>query len=286
MASLPSQTSWRRSSPSEQSLSEPIETPSDSSSCQPESSSQSFILNNPNMAQLPDSSNVEKAPAPEPPASQPPTQEIRTCWICQQDSGDDTPGQQWRRPCPCSLTAHDECLLEWISSEEAPRPGDIATARQIKCPQCQAPIKIERPRDYLVLTTGKIQFIAKSLVAPTAVSAFLGCFYSGFLVYGVNTLHVVFGAEEAARIMAPSPYDMGILNAFKMRAGSHAVRKIFKIMDPFLPSVDSLPNWKLFVGLPLIAPSLVLLRTTVADKLFTVLPITVRIVQCSLCSSS
>jgi hypothetical protein len=279
MASLPSPASWRRSSPSEQSSQEAVDiTPVSSTASQTESSSQ-VILNDPHIAESSPPTNIEQEEASQAKAPQPPPQEIRTCWICQQESTEDRLGQEWRTPCPCSLTAHHECLLEWVTSEEAPRRGDIATSHQLKCPQCQAPIRIQRPRDYIVLTAGMIQSLAKTLVIPTALSAFVGCFYSGFLVYGVNTLHVVFGPEEAMKIMAVRPGGMGFLTELRLSGGSQFVQNLFKATDPFLPSMDSFRNWKLFIGLPMIAPSLVLARTRMADLIFAVLPITVRGMQ-------
>lgn len=273
MASLPSQASWRRSSSSQQTNSESIETSSNNRS-QPASSFEPFSLNTPQESEAFSTFANEASPMP---ASSPPTTEVRTCWICQQDSTDDTPGQEWRSPCPCSLTAHNECLLEWITSEEAPKPGDIQTTHVIKCPQCQAPIKIQRPRDFLVQAAGAVQSLAKIFVVPTAASALVGCFYSGFLVYGVNTLHVVFGSREAARLMTPSPRYLRFWGDERLSILTKVVPTILKNLDPFFPSLESQFNWKLFVGLPLIAPALVLLRTTVADKFFSVIPVTVRL---------
>lgn len=57
-----------------------------------------------------------------------PSEEImsRRCWICQGDDVEDETPREWRSPCQCSLTAHEECLLEWVSSQEAPRNGEMA----------------------------------------------------------------------------------------------------------------------------------------------------------------
>ena len=45
-------------------------------------------------------------------------------------------------------------------------------------------------------------------------------------------------------------------------------------MDPFFPTADKLSktNWKLFVGLPFIAPSLVLLRLNLGERIFNLIP--------------
>jgi hypothetical protein len=202
--------------------------------------------------------------------------EVRTCWICQQEDTDDTPETlDWRTPCPCSLTAHDSCLLEWIANKEAPKPGNIASTKKIFCPQCQAEIKIERPQDYLVIAADKVQSVAKIMILPTALSAVLGCFYSGFMVYGMNTLNIVFGPEEATNLLAPSLSDLETSFQIRRRPSTQILQRFIKSIDPFLPISECFTNWKLFVGLPLIAPALVLSRTKVADQVFAILPITV-----------
>lgn len=273
MASFASQASRQRSSP-EQTAEQPSQdTPQQSTP------SESFVLN-PRPAAEESTSSAIQASQPNPEASQ---EEVQRCWICQQDSTEDDPGAEWRRPCPCSLTAHDSCLLEWIVAEEAPRPGELATTRNIVCPVCHAEIKIDRPRDYLVLATESVQRIARALVIPTALSSLFACFYSGFLMYGINSLQMVFGHDEAFRIMAlAGTRNFHALDQLRPGNTSHTLQMVSRVLrrasmsfDPFLPSADWMAHWKLFVGLPLIAPSLVLSRTKLADPFFTIIPVTV-----------
>lgn len=189
------------------------------------------------------------------------------------DATDDTPENSvWRRPCPCSLTAHDECLLEWITSQEAPKPGEMATTQKLVCPVCQAPIKVERPWDPLVAAADFVQRCTKTLMWPAGLSALAGCFYSGFLVYGVNALYLVFGQAEARRLLMPSPQDLNARAMIQDSAFLRAIIKFMKISDPFLPTM---PGVKLFLGLPMILPALVLSRTRLADQIFAILPISV-----------
>lgn len=275
MTSIPSQASRRRSS-----LEQTAEPLPQGPSSQPESSPETFILNTQPVSSEPTSSDI---PLHQPP--QTPTQEPRRCWICQQDSTEDPPDTEWRNPCPCSLTAHEQCLLEWITSEEAPRPGELASTRHIVCPQCHTEIQIERPRDYLVLTVEGIQRVAKVLILPTALSSVFACFYSGFLMYGINTLQMVFGRDEAYQIIALwGTRDLQVANQIQpdqsglsLHTVSRFLRRVSMSFDPFLPSADFIPHWKLFVGLPLIAPSLILSRTRLAEPFFATIPVTVRL---------
>lgn len=192
----------------------------------------------------------------------------RRCWVCQQEDTEDTPENDvWRTPCPCSLTAHDTCLMEWISNEEAPRPGDIARSRLIRCPQCRAEIKIQRPRDYLVIVFEAIQRLANAMVLPGAAASLIVCTYAGLLVYGVNTIKVVFGSEDALRILQASTTH----RTDKIWSATRILANIVKPFDLLLPSTYPLDSLKVFIRTPLIAPSLIILRTRWAHRAFSFL---------------
>ncbi|RDL42158.1 uncharacterized protein BP5553_02137 [Venustampulla echinocandica] len=194
--------------------------------------------------------------------------DIRRCWICQGDETEEAPGTSiWRKPCPCSLVAHDECLLEWIADAEAPKPGELASPHQIVCPQCKAEIKIERPQDLVVTMFDRAQTLATACILPTALSGIVGCCYSGLVVYGFNIIHIVFGPEDASRLLA------------SMRGTQYTHRTslmqwldtLISNTDPFLPGLGAISNWKAWLTLPLIGPGLVLLRTKMADYTFPLL---------------
>ncbi|CCU74569.1 unnamed protein product [Blumeria hordei] len=190
---------------------------------------------------------------------------LRKCWICQQDDADDTPeNSTWRKPCPCSLTAHDTCLLEWVSNEEAPKPGEIARKRQIQCPQCKARINIQQPQDYVVDAVEMFKRLSRTILVPVAATAsVLTCTYAGLLLYGMNVVRVVFGDAEAQRLLQSQARPTGIM---------WTVSQLFvggmKSFSPLIPTFQAYSISKVFVGVPLIAPSLVLLRTRWADKAF------------------
>lgn len=279
MASLPSpsQSARRRSSPSEQSSSSHIHQQSENAAYH---SSSAQGEREPVLLSSPDNSKslVRGVSTGTSTSAPPPASESRCCWICQQEDTEDTPEtSEWRSPCPCSLQAHEDCLIEWIASQEAPKPGDLASTVSVACPQCKAEIKVKRPKDYLVLAVDRIQRLAKAFVLPTALSAVAGCFYSGLLVYGVNTINIVFGREEARRILAPRIQDVRFFGSLRDTPIGRFLVAVVEPMDPFFPSFETLANWKLYIGLPLIAPSLVLSRTHSVDQVFAVLPITVSV---------
>ncbi|KAH7304864.1 hypothetical protein BKA65DRAFT_470543 [Rhexocercosporidium sp. MPI-PUGE-AT-0058] len=250
----PSQAPRRRSYPAEENSSSTA--PEASARQQDTSECLSIPLNFPQRSAAEPSAIEASKSLPEP-------TESRRCWICQQDDTDDKPeDSEWRRPCPCSLTAHEDCLLEWIADQEAPKSGDLVPTSSIICPQCKTEFNIQRPRAPLIDLYGIIQHTVKSLLLPTAVSGLVGCLYSGLLVYGLNTTCMVFGTSEARSLLGGS-ITLGKFNPItfngKMGRALHA-------LDPFFPTTLWARNYGLLLSLPLVGPSLILLRTSLADQ--------------------
>jgi hypothetical protein len=261
MASAPSQASQRRSSPSER----PASPHASPSIARTQSSPDSDVVV---VGASQPGSAAGSIPQPKTAAA-----EIRRCWVCMGDETDDPENNIWRSPCPCSLIAHESCLLEWIADKESPPPGQIAHTHEIKCPQCQTPLKILRPRDPLVTLTDGVQRIARSLILPTALCGVVGCFYSGFLSYGANTLALVFGTDAANALLAQPTFNSihtSHIARWLQVAGDHGLRA-FGQLFPFFPRVRSPANIPYYLGLPLIGPSLVLWRTSFGDIGFSML---------------
>lgn len=208
------------------------------------------------------------ATSPRPSMSQP---EPRHCWICLQDEGEDNQNTSaWKSPCPCNLRAHEECLLEWITELEvtSSRQGQIP-ATKILCPQCKAEIKIQRPREIIVFLTDVVRRSARLFVVPAGISAIVGCLYSGSMVYGLNAVHLVFGSEDAHRLLATA--GASAVSSWEVRWYERLVR-LLRATDPFLPVVAR-RNWHIWISLPFIAPGLILSRTALADPIFSILPV-------------
>jgi hypothetical protein len=200
-------------------------------------------------------SSTFAAPPPEP----------KRCWICQQDETEDTPeSTRWRKPCPCSLDAHDSCLLEWVASEEAPKKGELAQSKKLLCPQCGTEIKIQRPRDVIVSLAEMITKIAKTSVVPTALTGILSCTYSGLWLYGYTSMNMVFGVEDTRALFGYAMYD-------DSGESLSWLNRTVAIVNPFYLTRGLVhPNhgnrWFIYIGLPLVAPALVLNRTKLLDQ--------------------
>ncbi|QGA12849.1 hypothetical protein EYB26_000494 [Talaromyces marneffei] len=125
-------------------------------------------------------------------------EEPRKCWICYSDETEDLPhSSEWRSPCPCALTAHEACLLDWLAELENPRTrrqnrGDV----RLQCPQCKSKIVISRPRSYVVDIVRACERLAGKLVIPGLVFTFAGTIWAGCCAHGVYSMYLVFGTEE------------------------------------------------------------------------------------------
>jgi hypothetical protein len=217
--------------------------------------------------------------------------EPRHCWICLQDEGEeeDQDKHEWRSPCPCNLQAHEECMLEWIADREAEDARGGRTTSTILCPQCKSEIKVQRPRDIIVSLYGIVRSIGRLLIIPTGLSAVTGILYSGSMVYGINTFYLIFGEDVAHDILYGNNgqrklfEDGWLLSKLAERISHHLsgwqspLLKLFNITDPFMPYYTTAEAAKLFFGMPLIAPALIISRTSLAEHAFAILPITVSV---------
>ncbi|GAB0135085.1 hypothetical protein EsDP_00003436 [Epichloe bromicola] len=79
-----------------------------------------------------------------------PADATRRCFICLTDEDpSDTPGD-WVDPCPCTLEAHQDCMLSWVLDCER-------RSKPLVCPVCKSAIEMEGPRDLLVAFNDLVQ---------------------------------------------------------------------------------------------------------------------------------
>ncbi|KAL2868302.1 RING finger domain protein [Aspergillus lucknowensis] len=171
------------------------------------------------------------------------TEEPRKCWICYTDETEDTPlNSEWRSPCPCALTAHEACLLDWLADLENPRARK-RNGRNAKmvCPQCKTEIIVTRPRSYIVDIVRLVERVAGRLVLPGMVFTLAGTVWAGCCAHGVYSMYFVFGTEEAKHILEEA--------------------------------ADGTWNSGLNLGLPLIPLVLIFSRTRYAEGLLPAIPV-------------
>lgn len=169
--------------------------------------------------------------------------EPRKCWICYTDETEDSPlNSEWRSPCPCALTAHEACLLDWLADLENPRARK-RNGRNAKmvCPQCKSEIVVSRPRSYIVDIVRLFERVAGRLVLPGMVFTLAGTVWAGCCAHGVYSMYFVFGTEEARQILEET--------------------------------ADASWNSGLNLGLPLIPLVLIFSRTRYAEGLLPAIPV-------------
>ncbi|KAF7525260.1 hypothetical protein PCG10_005145 [Penicillium crustosum] len=169
--------------------------------------------------------------------------EPRKCWICYTDETEDSPlNLEWRSPCPCALTAHEACLLDWLADMENPRSrksnGGGVT---MMCPQCKTEIVVTRPRSYVVDVLRLVERVAGRLVLPGMMFTVAGTVWAGCCAHGVYSMYLVFGTEEAKQIMEET------------------------MEGPWNPGMN--------IGLPLIPLVLIFSRTRYAEGLLPAIPV-------------
>ncbi|KAJ5792856.1 uncharacterized protein N7503_008834 [Penicillium pulvis] len=169
-------------------------------------------------------------------------EEPRKCWICYTDETEDSPlNLEWRSPCPCALTAHEACLLDWLADLENPRSRRRNGDAKMQCPQCKSEIVVTRPRSYIVDSLRMMERVAGRLVLPGMVFTVAGTVWAGCCAHGAYSMHLVFGSEEARHILEDS------------------------VDGPWNPGMN--------LGLPLIPLVLIFSRTRYAEGLLPAIPV-------------
>ena len=198
--------------------------------------SQTVLLDNPSVTPESQETEVENAQP-----SQPSEEEPAKCWICFEDTTEDSPASsRWRSPCSCALTAHESCLLDWVANLEAPSSRRSAgKSAKVQCPQCKKDIVIARPRNYVLEALKVVDRGASKLVVPGILTVVMGCIYTGATIHGVASTALIFG-EKDFRALIGNPNRLSAKSLF---------------------------------AFPLIPLVLILSRTTIADGLLPALPI-------------
>lgn len=138
-----------------------------------------------------------------PPLAPAESESVKRCWICYEDSTEDdtTDPPRWRSPCPCSLVAHERCLLEWIADKELTRGSMAESNKKLQCPQCDAEIKLYRPTSHFLTWMRRGDRIFSQLALPACAAALVGSVMLGAYHHGLWSVRILFGERDAAYIL-------------------------------------------------------------------------------------
>ena len=153
-------------------------------------------------------------------------EEPRRCWICfdeeYKNDKENNNNNVWVKPCQCSLTSHEQCLLDWIAENQktaarrrtmtpagiaeviqSPQTRHQQNSRQIKvsCPQCATPYVIaDHTSQTLIILTTLDRLIHAA--APYITLLGLGC--SALVTsttFGAYTVMNFLGPEQSEQLM-------------------------------------------------------------------------------------
>lgn len=141
------------------------------------------------------------APAPRRTVSSLPGE--KTCWICYETSLE-SPHRPFIHACNCTLLAHPDCLLEWIST----RPSTSSTTSP-RCPVCATLIIVtqDQPKFLKIYRNSILKLHKLSIVATLGGIAASGWFVAS--AYGMWALRVFMG-DRVANALLERNYSRGI----------------------------------------------------------------------------
>ncbi|KAK0718068.1 hypothetical protein B0T26DRAFT_619235, partial [Lasiosphaeria miniovina] len=128
------------------------------------------------------------------------TADQHVCYICLQTDADN-PGATFVNPCPCSLEAHEECMLRFIAeTEQQKRSGRSKGA--MRCPACKEPIYVDEPYDAFLALRDNL-YRRYSGLSPLVLVTIFGCgSIAGSAWYGWSAAQTFAGPEAIERWMA------------------------------------------------------------------------------------
>lgn len=160
------------------------------------------------------------------------------CFICLLNDTE-TPDASWVNPCPCTLEAHEDCMLRWVAETEQ---SSSRPKQGLRCPACNARIRVDEPFDSVVFVRERLHR-AYSRTSPLILLTLVlsgGIAGSGW--YGLTAAHVFAGSDATTKWLG-----------LQALVGRH----------PDVPLWRWMPFWKLngkIWVLSLIAPALTLGR--------------------------
>lgn len=118
----------------------------------------------------------------------------KTCFICYEDEGEEGSSHgKWVHPCKCSLVAHEDCLLHWISVSKPTASQTVP----VTCPQCAAPYTIAQLNFPLLNLIEKVEDVwAKNVGRLLAVGAGVGT-WTLLSLYGIWAIRKFVGDRVA-----------------------------------------------------------------------------------------
>ncbi|UPL03678.1 hypothetical protein LCI18_014612 [Fusarium solani-melongenae] len=127
----------------------------------------------------------------------------RRCFICLTDQDPEDPPGSWVDPCGCTLEAHQDCMLSWVTDCER-------SNKPLQCPVCKDRIQLEGPWDPVVALTDVVASkFTRASPFMLLGSVTLGVQFS-LQMYGALALYCFSGREALTEfILGPEVWTHG-----------------------------------------------------------------------------
>lgn len=119
------------------------------------------------------------------------------CFICLQNEND-TPDATWVHPCPCTLEAHQDCMLQWVAEMEV---SNRRSKNGLQCPACKSPITVEEPYDAIVALRNRFNRKFSRISPGLLVLIVSECSVVGAASYGFAAITVFAGRRAVASMV-------------------------------------------------------------------------------------
>ncbi|KAK1831797.1 hypothetical protein QBC39DRAFT_79972 [Podospora conica] len=185
------------------------------------------------------------------------------CFICLQ-TNDDEPNGPWVNPCPCSLEAHQNCMLQWIAESEYEAARRVGTPRSpLKCPACKARIRLEEPHDKVVAAYNRF-LRGYSRVSPLfLLSLVSGGAVIGSAWYGMTAFSIFAGPRTAIRWLGVRP----LINGRRDMSGwQAALSSLVKLTELSLIGPTLISMWAVPASVVLSMPASIMFAATLISQ--------------------
>ncbi|KAJ1927006.1 hypothetical protein IWQ60_003302 [Tieghemiomyces parasiticus] len=121
------------------------------------------------------------------------------CWVCL--DGDTGPDKAWAKPCPCTMVAHQSCLLNWVTNQLAQHPSA----------ECLHPYRISAPSSLLHRVTAALEPYVDMVVGYTFYAVTVSSSMITLATYGAYAVLTLCGPRQSEMLLgSPNPWGWRI----------------------------------------------------------------------------
>ncbi|KAG7113759.1 E3 ubiquitin-protein ligase MARCHF5 like [Verticillium longisporum] len=163
---------------------------------------------------------------------------VGRCFVCLTDQ-DESAGEEWVHPCPCSLEGHQDCMMHWLAELEREN-------KPFQCPVCKAAISVDEPFDPAVAVGNRLHQAFSRLSPPLLGTGLAIGTWLGLATYGDVAFQIFAGPEARFHFLNDPRQEHGARLGRYLGLGAVAPTLILSHSIPGLGNVIFLPLAALF----------------------------------------